>query len=334
MTASEISFLDTAAARRLDPYFQDVYDHWAYGWSAELIDGGDWECALDQSSGVSFSYIKRAIPGQPTEFDIVTPYGYGGISGPSDASAETKTRFRDQFLIRIRERGAVAAFLRLNPLRDDPWTRLAGSSASLRTTQACDVQTPYEAVAASSGAHRTAVRKAQRAGVRVRSVPPLELSDQTAPFRRLYDETMDRVDSRRGLRVGDDYFKRLLGLPAGVVHVFQADRDDVPVASAIFLRWGNHVHYHLSSSSSEGRFVQATNAIIDHAIHSFSCPFRLHLGGGLTEGDHLERFKRRIAPTSLEMHNVRYVVRADRYKELCAHLEPTDYFPAYRATTT
>src|SRR5699024_8100749 len=100
----------------------------------------------------------------------------------------------------------------------------------------------------SSGKHRTAVRKASKMGVTVEERSPDTLTAHHSAFREIYRETMSRVDARSALRLGDDYFNRLVGLGDRIT-VIQAQHDGQTVAAAIFMKWHDRVHYHLSGST-------------------------------------------------------------------------------------
>ena len=80
--------------------------------------------------------------------------------------------------------------------------------------------------------------------------------------------------------------------------------------------------------------VGATNALLDHAVRSLVPDGgRLHMGGGLSEGDGLERFKRSMSNDSTTVFLCRTVVDRARYDELvdASGVDPrTSYFPAYR----
>ncbi|WP_066640748.1 GNAT family N-acetyltransferase [Serinicoccus hydrothermalis] len=311
----------------------DVYSHSAYGHSAELIDGGRWECASDQSTGIVYPYIRREAGG-PRMYDTVTPYGYGGISVPDGTSPESVTAFRDAYIAAARARGLVAEVFRLSPL--DPQGALVETTSHLRDhptflSHIHDVDTEFAAV---SGAHRTACRKADRSGVSVAETDPAGLVTADHPFREIYDQTMARVGARGSLRLPDEYYRRLLQLPDRAVRLVLASIDGDVVAGAIFLAWGSRLHYHLSGATVQGRSVQATNAIIEFAKREMlPTPFTLHLGGGLGGDDALARFKSRCTSSNAVMQLRTAVIDSSAFASLSSEVPSTDYFPPWHAPT-
>lgn len=313
----------------------DVYYTAEYGSSAELIDGGRWECALS-SDGLVFPYIRRDISLDDTgHYDIVTPYGYGGVQAPSTAAL---TAFRQEFVEESRQRGLVAEFVRGHPLdmTADMVRAWMPDATTTHSTFGVRVEAdPEEYFTQAEGRHRTAVRKAQKNELRIEEHPPESVLSAASPFRQIYAETMARVGASARLRLGDDYFQRLASLGSDRLFALEAlDAEGGTLAAALFMTNAGRMHYHLSGATPEGQKLGATNLIIDHAIRQHLVPGDwLHLGGGVTEGDGLSKFKRSIANIVHEMPMCRTVVNTEAYDRFNAHAgDPvTDYFPPYRA---
>ncbi len=333
---SAVEFLTAAEVEGRGFALPDVYYSAEYARSARHIDGGVWEAAVEGDGRCFFPYVKRAIPGHAGLYDIVSPYGYSSVLAPDP---QARARFVSQFREMSRERGLVAEFLRGHPFDlVDP----AGSGLrvdAVRTHRTYEVDLSKQDVQAywsgAEGRHRTAVRKAVRNGVVVEDVSPSRLLDDKGVFRTLYDATMARVGSASRLQLDSSYYRELVeGLGSGV-RLVEARRGEVAVAAAIFLTWRGRVHYHLSGSTEVGMRTGATNAVLDHAVRHLVAPGgRLHLGGGVREGDGLDRFKRSIATTETSVHLCSTVVDRPRYDSLVreAGVDPrTSYFPAYRA---
>lgn len=330
-----MEFLGASEMISLDLDDLDVYYSPEYGRSAELIDGGTWECAISRR-GLIFPYIRREIEAGGG-YDIISPYGYGGVQA---TSPEELSGFRAEFLEESRDRGLVAEFLRAHPLDMDETMVRAWSVDSFRCHKTVGVSVgdnPETYFSEAAGRHRTAVRKAEKSGVHVREVDPASIISDSAPFRRLYDATMERVGASERLLLNDDYFVRLNELGADKLLVLEAYTEEVGVvAAAMFMRNGSRVHYHLSGSGAWGQKYGATNMLIDYAIRQL-VPANgwLHLGGGLSEDDGLFRFKRSIGNRTYSTAMCRTVVNHARYAELvgASGVGTTDYFPAYRAVS-
>src|SRR5699024_9567019 len=119
------------------------------------------------------------------------------------------------------------------------------------------------------------------------------------------------------LRLGNDYFHRLQNLPVSTIHVLVAEADETDVAAGVFFTWKRRLHYHLSGATELGRELQATNALIWHAVESLlQPPFTLHLGGGLEDNDSLARYKRSASSSKFDMCLAENVVNIDIYRQL------------------
>ncbi|MDP3889740.1 GNAT family N-acetyltransferase [Nocardioides sp.] len=328
-----IRFLTLSEAKLTAPDLPDVYYAPEYGDSAEVIDGGTWECATDGQAW--FPYIKRTVEGSREEYDLVTPYGYGGVTGVDndDALAE----FRSMFLTASRERGLIAEFIRGNPfdISEISLKLLDVDNARPHRTYGVSVHAdPDEYWQGAQGRHRTAVRKASKAGVVVERHDNVEVLDASSGFRTLYDLTMERVGSSARLRVGDEYFTKLRAGLGDRLVLIKATRHGQDCAASLFMSWGNRVHYHLSGSTDEGMQIGASNAILDHAIRTVVAPgMTLHLGGGVSSDDGLARFKSAMATEVMAVQLCRHVVNRQRYDQLVVESgadRDSAFFPAYR----
>lgn len=331
----EIEILDKVQAADAGIDVPDIYYLPQYGSTAEMIDDGTWECAVAEGGRFLFPYIRRSIPIKTGEWDLVSPYGYGGPVAPDDTE---RARFRTAFLADARERGCIAEFLRTNPfdITDPQASGLQVDRWRHHTTFTIDLADGVDEYwQQCAGRHRTAVRKSVKSGVAVRETDPAQLPDPDSSFRRLYRDTMDRVGASSRLKLPDQYFELLVTGLAGQIFVVEATTEDEVMAAAVFMKWEGRLHYHLSGSSPDGMRVGATNAILDHAIRELAPPGGvLHLGGGVSAGDGLETFKRSIANRETSVFLCSTVVDEARYAEIVREFgaDPdSSYFPAYRA---
>lgn len=330
-----IDFLNASEAAALGLDLPDVYYRPEYAASAEVIDAGTWECAVADGGRLYFPYLRRPVPGHPDLYDVVSPYGY---TAPVAPGAAERAAFVAQVRAAGRERGLVAEFLRSHPfdIADPATDGLAVDRSRAHPTFTVDLRDGVDAYwDAAEGRHRTAVRKAEKSGVTVAEQDVATVLSSDSGFRRLYDETMARVGSSSRLKLPDEYYARLLEGLGSDVQLFEARIDDEPVAASLFLRSGSRLHYHLSGSTDAGMRLGATNALIDFAIRAHAGEVELlHLGGGVSAGDGLERFKRSIGRMATTVHLCQTVVDRQRYDALVeeAGADPdTSYFPAYRA---
>jgi len=94
------------------------------------------------------------------------------------------------------------------------------------------------------------------------------------------------------------------------------------------------MHYFLSASTDEGRALSATNGVLFAAMrHARDAGLAtLHLGGGLADGDSLQRFKRSMGAGRTPFYVGTAVHDPAAYAELCDAAGGADgeRFPAYR----
>ncbi len=335
-----IEFLNRSEAERAGHRVPDVYYSPAYGATAELVDGGVWECAVGDGGRFVLPYLKRLITanlGGDTalgEYDIVSPYGYAGVAR-SDHDQMALSCFRKEFLEHSRERGLIAEFLRTNPFDVDAETVESMGFTAYKAHSTFAVRGTGEPSAyweRCEGRHRTAVRKADRSGVELSFPVVDELRDASSGFRRVYDITMDRVGASGRLRLDNEYFNRLVDGLSTRLTVIEARLDGAVCAAAIFIAWDDRLHYHLSGSTPAGLKAGAGNALLDAAVRQLLPAHGvLHLGGGLHSGDGLEQFKRSVSTEECMVYFGQTVVNDDRYRQLAGAMDDKDYFPAYRA---
>jgi serine/alanine adding enzyme len=308
-------WLDAAAYERAweaggdrDPYFHPRYLEAA----AALEDA---EPAAFAHGGLLHAFLVRPLPGGAC--DITTPYGYGGPQGAEPG-------WREPFRAACAERRVVSEFIRFHPLRGNEAN--AGADVTLRRVQetvTVDVGQDDEAILAQMApAGRTAVRKAQKAGVD--PVPSRDLGR----FRAMYLDTMHRVGADERYLFPEAFFERVERMGDGVLML------DAGCAAGLFLAGGGAMHYFLSASTKEGRALSATNAVLYAAMrHAREAGLRtLHLGGGLSDGDNLHRFKQSVGAGRATFFVGAAVHDAAAYEALTAAAGGGDgeRFPAYR----
>ncbi len=265
--------------------------------------------------GVLHAFLVRPLPGGAC--DLTTPYGYGGPQGAGPG-------WREAFRAACADRRVVSEFVRFHPLRGNQAN--AGADVDLRhvqDTSTVDVRHDDDALLAQMApAGRTAVRKALKAGVDPRPARDL------GRFRDMYHETMRRVGAAESYLFPGVFFERLDEMGDGVLML------DAGCAAGLFLAGGGAMHYFLSASTDEGRALSATNAVLYAAMrHAREAEIEtLHLGGGLADGDSLQRFKRSMGAGRTPFYVGTAVHDPAAYAELTAAAGGADdeRFPAYR----
>ena len=264
--------------------------------------------------GVLHAFLVRPLPDGAC--DLTTPYGYGGPQGAGSA-------WRAPFRAACAERHVVSEFVRFHPLRTNHEGAGDVDLRHVQDTVTVEVQQDDDGLMAQmASAGRTAVRKAVKAGVEPR--PARDMNR----FRDMYLETMRRVGADDSYLFPEEFFARLERMGDGVVML------DAGCATGLFLSGGGAMHYFLSASTDEGRTLSATNAVLFAAMRNAreAGLATLHLGGGLADGDSLQRFKQSMGAGRTPFFVGSAIHDPGAYAELCAAAgEPAgDRFPAYR----
>lgn len=275
-----------------------------------LIEGGasEWACPL----------IVRPIEGSD-RLDAASPYGYPGARTDGKGTIAPGE-------VDWSETGLVSVFLR-DRIGGD--VSLAGGT--LRTeVQVADPRRP-------SGLRKRLgqqIRRNERRGWKLAAEPAAaaEPSDLVA-FERAYAETMRRTEAAERYLFESSYFERLLA--AEPAWLLLAGREgEPPSAGAIAVRSDGHLHYYLGGTADaalddspmKNLFAAMTSLAGELGIS-------LNLGGGVTPGDSLDRFKRGFANATAAFHTHEVICDADAYERLRARAgaAPAGFFPAYRA---
>ncbi len=348
-----VDFLNADEAERAAFDWPDVYFSPGYGRAAATMEDGTWELAVGNRGEFLYPYVKRPIPGSSDgmpQYDIASPYGYAGVWAVERAQAQAWAEFRQRFREASRARGCVAEFLRLGSIVPGREQLLATDdalqAAPFNHTILVDLAGGYDSYWKScEGRSRTAIRKAQRLGYLARLRPAAAADLQSgAPFRRLYESTMDRLNARKSYYFSDDYYVSLLAALGDQLMLGEvADASGATVSAALFMTWKGIVHYHLAGSSRDAARDGANNLLLDTAIawgieRGYDS---LHLGGGTSDNDGLFRFKAGFGGTLLEFWLARAVLNDAEYDRLTQRrarelsvsretLAARNFFPAYR----
>lgn len=322
----------------------DVYFDERYGSVVAGTEGGRWHLiSLDEGRWQIPLVVRDLASGRR---DAISPYGYAGAFWQPTGSNATADELWSETRLLLDHLGIVSMFLRISPLVpqaaappdavpivSDHWTYLVPSN---------DVD---QAWAKMDGRARTAIRKARKLGFtsELRSANADDLVP-SSPFRELYSKTMQKVEANSYYFFEDDYFDGLgtsLGgdLLLGVVR----DADGAPHAAALFMSGRHYLHYHLSGSSQEGARAGASNLLIWDALQETSrrSLSGLHLGGGLVNGDGLDRFKKSFGGEALSYNAYGVIVNNEAYTDEVAmqaqrlgttsnSLLTPGFFPSYR----
>lgn len=326
----------------------DVYFTPGYGRAACVTEGGEWVLLEAFDGAWQLPMIVRTLSDGTK--DAISPYGYSGVyASPSLTSAQLEKAWSATFTC-LRESGIISVLLRDSPLV--PQAPHLPGQHSIVSGHPTIVLEPIDSDTAWSGLEgncRTATRKARKnrytGAVRQAERPDLA---QGGDFRRLYEQTMGRLEAAPLYFFRDDYYTELFdGLGSNLYIAEVRDREGLVVSSALLMRHDQVLHYHLSGSSVDDARMGSNNLMIwtatQFAIHHGLRQF--HLGGGVGPADGLFKFKRSFGGRELKYAVSGLIIDPDAYQgqvELRAkecdttsdELLAANYFPAYRGGST
>lgn len=269
-----------------------------------------------EASRTALPLIVRPVPGTDGH-DAVSPYGYpGGVRNGQPLDPTT---------VDFSESGLVSIFVRE---RVSPPTMLGGTRRS--ELQVFDPRLP-RALSTTFARH---VRRNERAGFVTLALSGPEVDDdRLEAFRACYYETMDRAGASDRYYFSSGYLRSCLSVPGSWFIAVQAP-DGALASASIVVRSDGVLHYYLGGTTEEHRAASpAKNGFVRMMDLAEELELPLNLGGGLTPGDGLERFKRSFANTVESFLTHEIVADREAYATLAP---PTSsgtgaFFPAYRA---
>lgn len=320
-----------------------VYFGRAYGEAAAAVEGGTWWLQTAASGRWLMPLVERQLE---TGVDGVSPYGYSGIWVDPELCSSDVLDAWAQAAAQLRTCGYISLFLRLDPLDEFSRQRLAllPELSLSRRSRTFSVRTgsSVEAWNSAQGRFRTAVRKAERLGMTAAVTRADSDVNALLAFRQLYDDTMTRVQASSAYMFDAAYYEKILGLRGALNLVCVQQGGDI-VAAALLMTDSAVAHYHLAGSRPAAARDGANTLLLWSLVQwcSEQAIQRLHLGGGLTDGDSLAKFKQSLGRDEHEFWTAQVILRPDAYdaqclaraRELSVSLEEvraSSYFPAYR----
>lgn len=322
---------------------RSLYASEDYGKAVAAADGGSWLELRDGDGEWCIPLIARSISNSLMS-DAVTPYGYGGVHVGDGLSSTDVSRLWDESRRVLSEAGIVSLFLRFPPFIPTQANRLAGLPGLEVTPVSQTFVVPLADGAAMWAAMhkrgRNAVRTAEKNACRAEIVAIEEANLRDT--RELYEQTMHRVGAADHYFFPDEYYKALMGLGDRIKVARVIDARGEIVAASFILRDEQHAHYHLSGSTGS---ESGANNLMIWAVMQWAADegiTALHLGGGVTVGDSLHRFKSAFGGKEADFHVGKAILQPEHYRQLVERraveigvdpivLNSGTFFPAYRA---
>lgn len=276
--------------------------------------------------------------------DIITPYGYGGpLYSSTDESLLPRLArdFLDSFHEYCHEHRIVSEFARLHPLLDNHRILSKSNKVFHHETVYIDLrQSERDLWKEIRKGHKSSIRKALRFQVKVVRDEDRKYIQE---FHKLYAETMRRQRASPSYFFPLSFFEDTLELLGRHASLFVALHDGKVVTAAIFLHYGDYIHYHFSGSDADSLDLCANHLLIyevakwaqQQGVKYF------HLGGGLQPNDNLYMFKSGFSNKRAPFYTYRCIHDSALYQQLVQRkLEDErlsggavdeEFFPRYRA---
>ncbi|MFT0848097.1 GNAT family N-acetyltransferase [Actinomycetaceae bacterium L2_0104] len=295
---------------------------------------------------ILYPFVLREIdsmPGFSGYRDITIPFGYGGPAtwGPPASEAETSS-----FWAHVDEwaaaNGVVSEFIGFG-LSKSFDVRYPGEKILRKPHIVVDLERSYEDLWSSFDRKvRKNVNKAVRDGITI-SVD--EDGRDFEAFHDIYFATMERHSAAEDFFFPREFFESIHEKLPGQFAYFHAYFEGVPVSTELALVSERSV-YSFLGGTLPAYFPHRPNDLLKVEIMKWGQAHgKQHfvLGGGVTAGDGIERYKRAFAPQGdrdfytgqrvLDRKAYEFLVAAQGTENTLEEGGPTSFFPAYRART-
>lgn len=274
-------------------------------------------------------------------YDIITPYGYGGVLFDRDATADSLNSFWKTFIYKMNELNIVDSFIRYHPVlaNAEPMKHIS-NVCDLGKTIAIDLSSPEVIWENITSKNRNMIRKAEKNGVKICHSTDYKLFES---FIHIYNATMDKDSAEDYYYFNREFYDSIYNDLTGNYEIFYAVYGEDIIAMAIILYANKQMHYHLSGSVVEYRNLAPSNLLLykaalwgcEHGLKTF------HLGGGVgSREDNLYKFKAAFNRNSNYQFSVaRDIFNQNIYDELVnirknedRNFNPkSNFFPLYRS---
>jgi Uncharacterized protein involved in methicillin resistance len=320
ITTSWNKYIDTSNVGMSDIYFCEeyckLYERESTKAMAYIYDDG--------TDRMLFPFLVSPIPGTDELFDFETPYGYGGPVC-SSGNPEFLSAAWEGFISECSNMSIVAGFVRFHPILGNQ--KYLGSRFSFiddRKTIAIDLKPSMEDIWGSQihSKNRNVIRKAVSAGLRYEVDSEFKYLDR---FKRLYNETMDKLSADSFYYFPDEYYDALRTGLYGRSYLATVWLDDKLVSSAIIMYSDNYGHYHLAGSDRDYLGLSPNNLL----LWETACELKkmgkslFHLGGGTNSDpdNSLFSFKKKFSKNELQFSIGKMIVMEKEYLRLCSDWE-------------
>lgn len=304
------------------------------------LQEGEIHCIFleDGKNCAFFPLIKRNIK-NTAYFDLITPYGYGGLAFKKTTDSDFKEKVFEELKKYLSTTNCISVFLRLHPLLNKVVVA-GGAIFENGTTLAIQLDNSYPDIYSKySSGHKYDLKKSKKN----ENICIVDDADffYFDDFIEIYLETMRYLDASGFYFFDQKYFYKMKKLLAEKLKLVVVKLNEQIIGASLFMLENGIIQYHLSGTTIEGRKYQPSKLILDYIVHwgALQGYTFLHLGGGVGgQKDALYKFKKGFSADDYSFYTVRMITNNNIYRTLCSDLNFTDieidnisdFFPLYR----
>lgn len=292
----------------------------------------------DEKNSAFFPLIKRKIKNTPF-FDLITPYGYGGVAFKKDTDTDFRENIFELLIDCLSNTNCISVFLRLHPLLNNN-VKERNFVFSNGVTLATNLNSSYfDLYSKYSSGHKYDLKKTKKnENISIVDDADFIFFDN---FIEIYLETMRYLQATDFYFFDREYFYKMKGLLADKLKLVVVKCNEQVIGASLFMLDNGIIQYHLSGTTTDGKKYQPSKLILDYMIDwGISQGYNfLHLGGGVGgQQDALYKFKKGFSADEYAFYTVRLIINSTVYRKLCLDLKFTDteidnisnFFPLYR----
>lgn len=274
-------------------------------------------------------------------FDLITPYGYGGLLFEGEVKKENILAVCNELINYYRSQNIICEFVRWHPLiQNVEDVRGVLDVIDLGHTIHMDLKSKEIIWNNITSKNRNVIRSAIKKGIKIEHSSDPALFEI---FRYLYNQTMTKDNAEDYYFFPSEFYESIAKDLVGNYQLFYALLDNKIIAMSIIIFANGKMHYHLSGSLTEYRTYNPSNLLLyEAACWGVEQGFKtFHMGGGVGSGeDNLFKFKQAFNRYSRNQFSISKIVyEQDIYNELVAYRSSIDcgfnpeskFFPLYRS---
>lgn len=218
---------------------------------------------------------------KPEMFDIVTPYGYGGIDIIGEYDESLLEQFHFYFNEYCEKNNIVSEFIRMSPLRNNYrfYENTNYEVLNISNTIHMKLENEKQIWDDMESRSRNVIRKALKNNVEIKKGFNIEMLEE---FKTIYYSTMEKDNAEAYYFFDNEFFNDFYNNMENNAFIITAYLDKTPISSSLIMYSSDNGHYHLSGTLKEYLSYGANNLILYESaleLLNKNCK-RFHLGGG------------------------------------------------------